>query len=195
MPEQIKPTIGSYPDSQNPDTYNSGAVSPNLGLALGHMSRAVADNFVLLDREVGGPFSYSRLSGTPQLPVNNVGSPSNFFTEYDSVTGLFSMAHLDFTDLSGALALAQIPAGGDATTFLRGDGHCAPPAAGGGGGAPTVLTGVAPTVTAGQIGLGSTTAGTIGVNGGATGLTALPVGYLIINVGGTPMQVPYYNVA
>lgn len=64
----------------------------------------------------------------------------------------------------------------------------------GGGGGSVVLTAVAPTVTAGQIGLGSTTNFTIGANGGAAGLTALPVGYIVVNVGGTAYQVPYYNI-
>jgi hypothetical protein len=62
------------------------------------------------------------------------------------------------------------------------------------GGGTVTLTAVAPTVTAGQVGLGSTTNFTIGANGGAAGLTALPVGYIIINVGGTNYQIPYYNV-
>lgn len=38
-----------------------------------------------------------------------------------------------------------------------------------------------------------TTQTTIGANGGASALTALPVGYLTIMVGNTPYIVPYYN--
>jgi Pectate lyase superfamily protein len=56
-----------------------------------------------------------------------------------------------------------------------------------------VLTAVAPTVAAAQVGLGSTTSATVGANGAASALTANPVGYLIINVAGTAMKVPYYN--
>lgn len=40
-----------------------------------------------------------------------------------------------------------------------------------------------------------TTFTTIGANGGASALTALPVGYLTVMIGNTPYQVPYYNPA
>jgi len=55
------------------------------------------------------------------------------------------------------------------------------------------LTSAAPTVAAAQVGLGSTTATTVGAAGAATALPANPVGYLIINVAGTAMKIPYYN--
>jgi hypothetical protein len=55
------------------------------------------------------------------------------------------------------------------------------------------LTAVAPTVSASQVGLGSTTASTVGAAGAASALPATPLGYLIINVGGTVAKVPYYN--
>lgn len=50
----------------------------------------------------------------------------------------------------------------------------------------------APTVVASQIGLGATTATTVGAAGGASALPATPSGYWIINVAGTQMKVPYY---
>jgi hypothetical protein len=56
------------------------------------------------------------------------------------------------------------------------------------------LTAVAPTVAAAQVGLGSTTATTVGTAGGASALPAAPVGYLIINVAGSPFKLAYYNV-
>lgn len=40
-----------------------------------------------------------------------------------------------------------------------------------------------------------TTQTTIGSNGAATALTALPVGYLTVMIGNTPYQIPYYNIA
>jgi hypothetical protein len=43
-----------------------------------------------------------------------------------------------------------------------------------------------------QIGLGSTTASTVGAAGGASALPATPTGYWIINVAGTNFKVPYY---
>lgn len=40
-----------------------------------------------------------------------------------------------------------------------------------------------------------TTVTTIGANGAATALTANPVGYIIVMVGNTAVQIPYYTVA
>jgi hypothetical protein len=59
--------------------------------------------------------------------------------------------------------------------------------------AQTILTAVAPTVAAAQVGLGSTTATTVGAAGAASALPATPTGYLIINVAGTKQKIPYYN--
>lgn len=44
-----------------------------------------------------------------------------------------------------------------------------------------------------SVGLGSTKA-TIGANGAAAALTALPVGYVRIRIAGTEYQLPYYNI-
>jgi hypothetical protein len=55
-----------------------------------------------------------------------------------------------------------------------------------------ILTAAAPTVAAGQVGLGSTVATTVGAAGGASALPATPTGYLIINVAGTAAKIPYY---
>jgi hypothetical protein len=43
------------------------------------------------------------------------------------------------------------------------------------------------------VSLGNTTAATVGAAGAAAALPANPVGYLIINVAGTQMKLPYYN--
>lgn len=40
-----------------------------------------------------------------------------------------------------------------------------------------------------------TTVTTIGANGAATALTANPVGYIVVMVGNTAVQIPYYTVA
>jgi hypothetical protein len=53
-----------------------------------------------------------------------------------------------------------------------------------------VLTGATPTVAAGQLGLGSTTAAT--ATGGAGTLPAAPVAFIVVNVAGTVGKVPYY---
>jgi hypothetical protein len=55
------------------------------------------------------------------------------------------------------------------------------------------LTAAAPTVAAGQVGFGATTASTVGAAGGASALPAAPLGYLIANVAGTAVKIPYYN--
>lgn len=44
-----------------------------------------------------------------------------------------------------------------------------------------------------DINIGATTQATIGANGGASALTALPLGYLIGFKGATKIVIPYYN--
>lgn len=51
----------------------------------------------------------------------------------------------------------------------------------------------APTVTAGQVGVGSTIATTVGGAGGASALPATPRGYWIINVDGSTRKVAFYD--
>lgn len=55
------------------------------------------------------------------------------------------------------------------------------------------LSAVAGTAGAGTIVLGSTTATTVGAAGGASALPATPLGYIIANVSGTTVKIPYYN--
>lgn len=55
-----------------------------------------------------------------------------------------------------------------------------------------VLVSATPTVAAGEVGLGTTTASTA-TEGSAT-LPAAPVGFLEVNIGGTMYKIPYYNV-
>jgi len=51
----------------------------------------------------------------------------------------------------------------------------------------------ATTVGANEISIGSITATTVGAAGGASALPATPLGYLIINVAGTNVKIPYYT--
>jgi len=60
------------------------------------------------------------------------------------------------------------------------------------GGALTV-GGTATTVSAGQVSIGSSISTSVGGAGGASALPAAPLGYLIINVAGTNVKVPYYT--
>ena len=55
-----------------------------------------------------------------------------------------------------------------------------------------VLTAVAPTVSAGQVGFGSTTAATATAGGGQAALATV-AGYLIVNVAGVSKRIPYFN--
>lgn len=55
------------------------------------------------------------------------------------------------------------------------------------------LTGAPGMAAASHVRFGGVVRTTIGANGGATGLTALPLGYLDIDVAGTIAQIPYYN--
>jgi hypothetical protein len=56
-----------------------------------------------------------------------------------------------------------------------------------------IIDGAPSTAGAGQIAIGADTRTTIGANGGASALTALPVGYIDINVAGSSYQIPYYS--
>ena len=55
------------------------------------------------------------------------------------------------------------------------------------------LSTVAPTAAAGTINLGGTIATTVGAAGGASALPATPLGYMIANVAGTTVKIPYYS--
>jgi hypothetical protein len=55
-----------------------------------------------------------------------------------------------------------------------------------------VSAGAAVTVGASRIAYGGTTSATVGAAGGASALPATPTGYIIVNVAGTNMKVPYY---
>jgi hypothetical protein len=56
--------------------------------------------------------------------------------------------------------------------------------------AKLAVNGAAPTVPAGQLGLGSGTAAA--ATAGAATLPAHPVGFLVLNLGGVTVKVPYY---
>lgn len=56
-----------------------------------------------------------------------------------------------------------------------------------------IITGGVPTVAASQLGIGTTTSATVGAAGAATALPAQPLGYLVMNLAGTNIKVPYYT--
>ena len=122
--------------STSPAPYYPSKETPNLKMSTRDMSSELANNFVILDTFSAlpaAPMQYSSMLGLPQLPVTKAAITSNFFTAYNPVTGVFSAAQPAFTDISGNLAMGQIPTGGSGSTYLRGDGSWATPAAGAAG--------------------------------------------------------------
>lgn len=84
-----------------------------------------------------------------------------------------------YSDVAAAAATWQLFMNGTAVNQLKGG---------------VILdTTAAPTVAAGQVGLGATVATTVGAAGAASALPATPLGYLIINVAGVAAKIPYYN--
>jgi hypothetical protein len=84
-----------------------------------------------------------------------------------------------YSDIASAATTYQLYMSGTALNFLKGG--------------VILATTAAPTVAAGQIGLGATVATTVGAAGAASALPANPLGYLLINVAGTSAKIPYYN--
>lgn len=83
-----------------------------------------------------------------------------------------------YSNIASAATTYQLYMGGTALNFMKGG---------------LILdTTAAPTVGAGQVGLGATVQTTVGAAGGASALPATPTGYLIINVAGTNRVVPYF---
>jgi hypothetical protein len=66
-------------------------------------------------------------------------------------------------------------------------------AGGGITGPQLIINSGATTAAAGTIRIGATTATTVGAAGGASALPATPLGYININVAGTPAKIPYYT--
>ena len=62
----------------------------------------------------------------------------------------------------------------------------------GGSAAVVIEAGAAPSVSGSQLGIGSTHQTTVGAAGGASAQPATPLGYLLWNVGGTVVAIPYH---
>ena len=109
----------------------------------------------------------------------------------DGVVSLLNNAETDFTRLQFGGTTASFPAlARSGTNLLVTD-------ATGGSYTPILAatfwaTGPAVTVSAGNVSYGGTTATTVGAAGGASALPATPLGYIIVNVAGTPAKLPYY---
>jgi hypothetical protein len=110
-------------------------------------------------------------------------------TQYNGVLEVTHTANDQFTcELIGASGqdetlLLTAPTGGGARAKLQTDLLQA---------ASLFATGATVAVASGQLGIGTTTATTVGAAGGASALPATPLGYLRMNLGGTFIKVPYY---
>jgi hypothetical protein len=87
-----------------------------------------------------------------------------------NLNGTVTLTQPSFSDILGTISPSQIP-----TPFVV---------------VSLILTGAAPTAAAGQLGIGATTAAT--ATGGAATLPGNPLGFLIADLAGTTIKVPYY---
>ena len=119
------------------------------------------------------------------------GTRSVMTSPSDGVIRLGNSANTDFSRLQFGGTTASFPAlARSGTNLLVTD-------ATGGSYTPILAatfwaTGPAVTVSAGNVSYGGTTATTVGAAGGASALPATPLGYIIVNVAGTPAKLPYY---
>lgn len=119
-----------------------------------------------------------QVSGTTVIQMSN---DLNGSIELGKVNGATSTPFIDFH--SGATAV-------DFDARIIGSGGT-----GASGGGTLELNSNRLTLTNVNVNLASiATATTIGANGAASALTANPVGYIIIEIGGTQRKIPYYNV-
>jgi len=119
-----------------------------------------------------GDYTYSQISGTPQLAQTFGAVTNEFLTSYTASTGVFTAARPSFSNLSGSIATGQIPAATitvsqinatgtpSSTTYLRGDGSWATITSGG----TVTQVNTSGIATGGPI----TTTGTVTVTGSST---------------------------
>ena len=121
--------------------------------------------------------------------------PLAWFALEGSTPGTLAGHSLAGAALVGSMTsnAAQIVAGGAVGLTLLSGGQVGIGAGATAPGSPLTIQGAAAAVAASQLGLGGTTATTVGAAGGAAALPATPLGYLIANVAGTQVKIPYYN--
>ena len=126
------------------------------------------------------------------------GTRSVMTSPSDGVIRLANSAGTDFTRLQFGGTTASFPALRRVGTALG--VRLADDSGDGGFTAGTIvasscvnISGAAASVAAGVVSYGGTTATTVGAAGGASLLPATPLGYIIVNVGGTAAKIPYYN--
>lgn len=92
---------------------SSGGATPILTLALG----AITPSSVAASGSVTGSNLSGINTGDQIVPVNTIGTATQFFSAYNSATGTFTKTQPAFSDISGSVAAAQMPAlTGDVTT-------------------------------------------------------------------------------
>lgn len=133
------------------------------------------------DLQLGGanPLNLTGLPGSPAQPLGSSTAPAHQFA-----TGIVAGSGTT----PSTLTYGQ-PSAADLTNGTTGSGSVvlatSPVVA-----TPTI-TGTAPTVAAGQLGLGSTSAAHA-TAGGIEALPATVLGYLVFNIAGATIHVPYY---
>lgn len=118
----------------------------------------------------GAWLAYAGTTVVQVVPVNTPAVPHQFFTAYNSTTGVFTEAQPVIGDVSGLTAALALLAPIASPTFT---GTVTEPA-------PAVLT--------------AATTATSATAGAATALPATPLGYLQMSVNGTPVLVPFYSL-
>lgn len=154
----------------SPTAVKTGRITQAVG---GEQNRVFIFNNDALPDEDGQSWSvdrYRQVMTRSSLFISNVSANFPALTLAPAASGTERVLEIaDFTGVN-----AHVRADGQATF------------------AKAVVTTAAPTVSSGQVGLGSSVQTTVGSAGAASALPANPTGYLIINVAGTNRVVPYY---
>jgi len=131
-------------------------------------------NFVLFQTAAGGNLYYVGVDGTANAIAFQGGTSTH------ASTGMFRLASAE------AVNFRNNANSGDITGLAKDTNDVVQV-----GSAGMKVVGATPTVSASQVGFGTTTATT--ATAGAQTLPANPAGFLVINIGGTTQKIPYYN--
>lgn len=152
-------------------------------LVIGNNTTAAAHGYLSYLETQAAAFTITDVAGFTALQlVKGAGSTVTNLYGFRAGSALGGSATNTYgfrSDLASASNTYQFYASGTALNFFKGG--------------MIFDTTAAPTVAAGQVGFGATVASTVGLAGGASAPPATPLGYLIANVAGTQVKIPYYN--
>jgi hypothetical protein len=153
------------------------------GISISSFQNETAPNDVLItgNQLLGNSQFGMYLTGTLIRASNNIVKDNAYGQVY--VAGTSATAWITENTVSGT-ARFTIASG---TVIMRNNDDLSASGPRFNGATPTT------TIAAGEIGLGTTTATTVGSAGSASALPSAPAGYLVVNIGGTLYKVPYYN--